>query len=358
MSTAAAPPRPAAAPLPSLDGLRALSILMVVGYHAGLSAGFPPAAAPAWFRVMDGAIGVRVFFAISGYLITRLLLREERLSGRIALGRFYARRALRILPVYYAYLAAVVVLALTGLVAPDRAGLGTSLVMLRNTVDGRWFTGHLWSLAVEQHFYLAWPLALVLVRGRGRMAIVALAFGIAPAYRAWCLSRGHGGSLLYATPSNVDCLLAGALAALGSSAGWLDDRPASPAFRAGLRLLAAAAFIIPWQLGLSHRATVLVHTLGPGIEGLAAAYLIHSYASETRGPVFTLLNLAPVRALGVLSYSLYIWQQPFLVRAADYGGALPRALSFPWNLLWLLPVAVLSNILIERPFLRARRRLA
>ena len=141
--------------------MRAISILLVVAWHLR-SNGSAPWLDPLW-RVDTGNLGVRVFFVISGFLITSVLLAEYARSGTIALRRFYVRRAFRIMPVFYVFLA---VMAIGGALGLLEAPL--SSVLLAGTYTGdythlSWSVGHTWSLAVEEQFYLLWPGHIVLL---------------------------------------------------------------------------------------------------------------------------------------------------------------------------------------------------
>jgi len=142
--------------LPSLDGWRALSILMVLGAHTTHTTGFPEELRPLFLWVFDGALGVRFFFCISGFLITYLMLQEAERTGRMSLRDFYVRRTLRILPVYFLYLAVLLGLQCTTPLKLTAGEWAASLTFTADFASGQWLNGHLWSLAVEEQFYLLW----------------------------------------------------------------------------------------------------------------------------------------------------------------------------------------------------------
>ncbi len=177
--------------LPTIDGWRAIAIGAVLLCHRQ-SELFGPAGLwpnPTLRHVLnEGSHGVDLFFAISGMLITRRLLQESRTTGRTSFGAFYLRRAFRILPAAAMYLSLISVVALAGKWTPSREELVASIFFFRNYVHGHVLTEHLWSLAVEEHFYLLWPLMFVVVqRWRPRLSvypIVAVAFVVA-------LGRAH-----------------------------------------------------------------------------------------------------------------------------------------------------------------------
>src|ERR1700730_15737223 len=159
--------------IPSLDGLRGVSILLVILGHARETLGFP-----SWipsYAKDHAALGVQIFFVISGYLITTLILNEERKTGTISLKLFYARRTLRIFPLCYLYLFVLTIGVWAGMLQFPRYNLLFAVAYLTNVVPvatGAWVTGHLWSLSAEEQFYLVWP-AAVKVAGKKRALIAA-----------------------------------------------------------------------------------------------------------------------------------------------------------------------------------------
>ena len=176
----------------SLDGWRAVSIGMVLAAHSTMTAGFPDVLRPLFKWIADADLGVRCFFLISGLLITWLLLREKQTRGTINLRDFYLRRVIRILPVYYAFLLVIVVLTLTTPFNQAASSWVANLTFTTNFVqNGPWTTGHLWSLAVEEQFYLLWPgilvLSLAFNRKRQTKILIVILIGalaLAPLSRA------------------------------------------------------------------------------------------------------------------------------------------------------------------------------
>src|SRR5262249_54819702 len=134
-----------------------------------------------------GAIGVDLFFGLSGFLIGTRLLEERRRTARIHLVAFYIRRSFRILPPYLAYLVALTALAAVGVLATPGRELASCLLFVRNylipTAGGGWYTGHFWSLAVEEHFYLIWPVLLIVWGARNAAWKVAMLAGAVAAWR-------------------------------------------------------------------------------------------------------------------------------------------------------------------------------
>jgi peptidoglycan/LPS O-acetylase OafA/YrhL len=148
--------------IPSLDGLRAVAVLLVLVAHGCQTAGFPKIPWIQWFGVRC-AFGVEVFFVISGFLITSLLLRERQRSGRIDVKGFYVRRTLRILPAYACYLAVIWVMWMAGGATLGRRDWIAACTYTMNFLSHpAWEVGHTWSLSIEEHFYLIWPVAMLI----------------------------------------------------------------------------------------------------------------------------------------------------------------------------------------------------
>jgi len=335
--------------IPSLDGLRAASILFVVLGHVAYTAGFPlPRIAHASGDL--AMIGVRVFFVISGFLITSLLLREEAKTGRISLGHFYLRRTLRIFPPFYVYVAAVAVAASVGLIELHRHDLLAAFTYTTNYHHDRaWYLGHAWSLAVEEQFYLLWPFLFAFL-GSARAARVALAAVIlCPIVRLVlligfpALRPGIGETF----PTVADAIAVGCLLACYRSR--IDSSPRL------LALISARWFwIVPLiALGAQFNPSAKLQCLvGETVTNVGVALLIERVVRFPTAAVGRFLNAGPVVFVGVLSYSLYLWQQPFMDRHAS--GLIYR---FPLNIALAFAAAVCSYYLIEKPALRLRSRI-
>lgn len=339
----------AAARIQSLDGLRAVSITLVLLAHLGGTTGFP-VPRPIMDFLELGATGVRVFFVISGFLITTLLLEEYDRSATISLRGFYFRRTMRIFPAYYAFLACAVVLRHVGMGEATDTALLASFTYTSNFLPDRgWLVGHTWSLGVEEQFYLLWP-AVVAVAGPRRAMAIALAVVLsAPAIRmaSWFAGGVHRELIPTSFQCVMDsiatgCVLCGVRRGLIRVPGF--DRLASG------RRAAMAAMLLTVLASLDRpRFGALV---GMSASNLAVAVILDHALHTPGGTWIRMLNSRPLVWLGGLSYSLYLWQQPFLNRY----GTTPFT-AFPANLLCALAAAWLSHQLIERPGLRLRRRL-
>jgi len=206
--------------MPSLDGLRAISIILVLLGHLSRTQGVP--------RINLGIgeyarLGVVVFFVISGFLITRLLLDEQAKKGRVSLRMFYARRSLRLFPASFAYIAVVSGLWALDLVVMNAGDLWHSITYTVNYMpESSWEVRHLWSLSVEEQFYLLWPLAFVLLgRKRSIWALAAVVLlGPVARYIDWRYLTGtpyHGVRMF---PMVADSLATGCL--LASGRNWIE----------------------------------------------------------------------------------------------------------------------------------------
>lgn len=306
--------------IPSLDGLRAISIVFVIFGHMA-ECGLAPR-----FLERYASFGVHVFFVISGFLITTLLLREKQKHGALDPKAFYIRRALRILPAAYFFMAVIIMVYHIS----ARHSLLAFTYFSNYDLGRPWAIGHLWSLGVEEQFYLLWPMVLILFYARSR-AILAGTIIAAPLANI-ALHFAHLSSVIgTAFPSVADSL---ALGCLGAMLGTRRFRHSAFSFAAPLALLLQ---------GLAAPAAVNVVILWPIIHVLMAFFVLH--AVERR---YALLNLKPLAWLGVMSYSLYLWQQPLLN---------PDHASFT-KVILILPCAMMSYYCVELPFLRLKSRFA
>jgi peptidoglycan/LPS O-acetylase OafA/YrhL len=323
---------------------------MVVFSHLGGTRGFPISA-----RVTEllplGDLGVRVFFVISGFLITNLLLDDWNRHGSISLSRFYFRRTFRILPPYYVLIAAIAAAAILQLIQLAPRDLPHAITYTSNYYPQRsWWIGHTWSLAVEEQFYLLWPAVLLLAGRRGGFVVAAAVVFLSPFVRLamWQFAPsptggiGHGFEAV-ADSLAIGCLLAG-LATWLSAQRWYRRILESPAFLfVPLIVLAASAL---------HEHPRLYFFVSFTVMNVGTALCVHWAVTYDKGRVGRFLNATPLAFVGVISYSIYLWQQLFLNRYSTSVAAM-----FPLNIILVAVAALASFYLVERPSLRARHRL-
>ncbi|HKQ07483.1 MAG TPA: acyltransferase [Blastocatellia bacterium] len=332
--------------LPTLDGWRTIAVLMVIGYH-GTSPEAP------WFTVFNyGHHGVNIFFGISGFLICSRLLDEEARFGRISLKRFYLRRAFRILPPAFLYILFInLMAALSYMTPPSSLESFASCFFFRNFLPpgvSTSYTGHYWSLAVEEHFYLLWPAFLLLVRSKRALWLTPL---IALGFQAWRdidfaygLTHPEGLVVFQRTDRCMDGLIWGcALALLIHQPGWrerLRRLTVMPVW-----LVCFAALMAYWTIPLPYAVVA---------ESMLIPLVLIGTVLHPQTPIGRLLESKPMAWFGRLSYSIYIWQSALFVgryqEPADFQ-------VWPSSAISLLAIAMMSYYFIEKPILAFGHRL-
>jgi len=345
--------------LPTLDGWRAIAVLLVVfGHCAGSPTTYRWEAALANRTPTIGPFGVQIFFAISGLLITSRLMEEWARRGQISLKEFYIRRSFRILPALVAYLLIVAAAGAMKWLPLTATEWIQSILFVRNYGGaGNWATGHTWSLAVEEHFYLLWPMVIVFA-GRGRSMWIAI--GAATLVATWRVTAVHF-SLVHSvladhhSDEQMDTLLGGAVFALlmANPAFYRKAKARlTPAVTYGLifSFLLGVACLIRWWSGFHNPIRLTLPVFLP--------LLLISTVLHPRLRFCRLLELASMRWLGRLSYSLYLWQEFF----SGPGVPAPRWLwtlrTYPVDIVASLVMAVLSYYALERPMIAIGHRLA
>ncbi|MEI8080435.1 MAG: acyltransferase family protein [Actinomycetes bacterium] len=347
-----------------VEGLRAIAVLAVVLYHAGVP----------WFA--GGFVGVDVFFVLSGFLITGLLLGEIGRTGRISISNFYARRVRRLLPAATTVLAASAIATVFLIPLLDRAAVGWDIVTAglfvanwRFAVLGNEYGAfdqgpspvlNYWSLGVEEQFYLVWPLLLIvftlLARRWGanpKVVLTLVITAVAGASLWWSVSLTTSNQPLafFSSPARAWELAAGALIALlGARAARIP---------AGVRTLVGwvGIALIFWAV-FNYNDSTLFPGVAATVPVLGTAAVLVAGAAEGRARVWEArrwLATAPARYIGRVSYSWYLWHWPMLVFAAIVAGS--SRLSWSHGLVVVAAsfvVAVLTLKLIENPIRQPR----
>lgn len=361
--------------IPGLDGLRALSILIVVLSHSGLSQRIP------------GGFGVTVFFFLSGYLITCLLLREQTRDGTISLRNFYARRVLRLAPPLMACLATAGALWGLGLVAGgiEPWTLLSQIAFFFNyfllygqakTIEG---LGVLWSLSVEEHFYLIWP-AVFLALMAGRIGLKTL-IGTLVAVLVWrhirVLGFGHDDWQIYlSSDTRMDGLLYGCLLALvqplmaggapslppilaQSAPRWLIRVLGRPAFGQGAMLGLVGLCLLVLLVSFTWRDPLFRATWRYSLQGLALMPLFHFAITRPQHWLFRPLNGRVLRKIGLWSYAIYLIHF-VIIHALQQQGLAPENPLLLAGLVLLLSSLWAAAVYewAEKPFHGLRKRLS
>jgi peptidoglycan/LPS O-acetylase OafA/YrhL len=348
--------------MPGLDGLRAISILIVLTAHVGFD------------KIVPGGLGVTIFFFVSGFLITRILVGEQNKSeGRVDLGPFYIRRFLRLMPALavFIFISAFLVIPFGGTPLPAHIAAASLYFMNYYDIIYTWFGwperivpwGHLWSLAVEEHFYLIFPAALVLFgkTHRARMTLIITAILASALWRVIAIHFiGLPGDYTYqATECRLESIAWGCLLAI-----MLDGAP-----RENARLSWLVAW--PWiGVGLGAILFTLLYrdqdfraTWRYSVQGLALFVLVlNLYALRSARFAIDWLEVKPLRWMGRLSYSLYLWHMPFVWIAQKMTGVdlfAGERLSLPMIgivILFSFGFAIASYYGVERPLFGLRKK--
>ncbi len=350
-----ASPVPSGARAPLLDVLRCLAVFAVMVEHFGIRHWFAPIGLE---RLNFGGVGVRSFFVLSGFLITGILLKyrdrleQGTLSARTALGTFFARRVVRIFPIYFVVLFVCWFLG----VEAARAHLGWFVFFLSNiqralTNDTQLPLGHFWSLAVEEQFYLTWPFFILLAPKRYLLVGTTIAALVGLFTRIWLKGAGYGPEFWAGlTPSCFDSLGIGAITALARQ---------NPALHRQWRIVIA---VLGFGVGLP---TLIFHFF-PFEGGLGFFFANFFYAAivdrwyDVRLTAPMLRALAkPLVYLGTISYGIYVIHLPawsgFHWAMQVSGYVVPRPLQAVVGMGIVVALASVSWHLMERPLLRARK---
>jgi peptidoglycan/LPS O-acetylase OafA/YrhL len=346
--------------IPSLDGIRAVSVLIVVFAHSGLE------------RVVPGGLGVTIFFFLSGYLISTLMLAESKSTGGIDIPKFYVRRVFRLMPPLVVTLALAYGLTIAGLLPGGISlqGLAAQLLYFANYY-GLFFdpgnsipagTGILWSLAVEEHFYIFYPLFMALMLGgAARPRTIAMLLALAcVAVLAWRIHLVHLPDFrpertYYASDTRIDSIIYGCILAIVKNPTREAGRP-GPMSTAQWAILAAAIGAL--LLTLLYRDPVFRETFRYSIQGLALMPIFYFAVRFSDNHLFRHLNNPFVMKLGVYSYAIYLIH--FVV--ISFTKANFPAIASKWYV--VLAVALIISTLyaaaidrfVDRYFRQLRRR--
>jgi peptidoglycan/LPS O-acetylase OafA/YrhL len=340
---------------PSLNGLRAISILLVIFYHLQIKYHILSPDIINYFPLLvDGQLGVNIFFVISGFLITSLLLREESSNTKISLKHFYIRRTLRIFPAYYFLLLAYFIISRFGYIYISNRSWLTALTYTKYfnwRMD--WYTAHAWSLSIEEHFYLIWPL-IFLVAKKSRKIFIYAIIPIVPLFRLYFyyhpISWVNDLTIFY----RFDAIAFGCLFALHQKRLL---RHVSNYWNLYFIVVCILLLLLPFIgiLNSSFKLDINLFIIAFGgtygtIANILITFIVMFSVFGPKSRWFTFLNSRVMNQIGLWSYSLYLWQQFFIVKK-DY-----VINELPLNMVLLFATAILSYYMIEKPFLRLKSK--
>lgn len=326
-----------------LDGWRGISILLVILDHVLIFA-YPEAVGR--FKFLSrmaggfGELGVDTFFVISGFVITRLLIKEEHRDGAISLRTFYTRRVFRILPVFLLLVSVICLLSWLGItpISPNAVLIAVFFLKDLSHMSPDWFLGHTWSLAVEEQFYIVFPLFWTVAAARRRPAILGVSL---TCFLVWGLLVEWNmltGLLSRSAIVGFSCINLGALLAIFESRARELMARTPP-----LVPLLVAAFLFLRPVPNTSLGRTFYHPFVPFGVGLLLAYTM-----SRKGWASALLNSAILQWVGLVSYSAYLWQELFIGNASYYGSSV-AASAFHLALPAIFLVAAVSYYGVERP---------
>ena len=324
-----------------LDGWRAVSVTMVIVGHVLNNSSIRIDTPFAHSFTQYAALGVQIFFVISGFVICRGFIKERAEFGRVSLAAFYVRRFFRIIPPLSIYVLSIVILAYSGIVEPIAIFTTRSLVFACNFPGincGGWLGGHTWSLSTEEQFYLIFPLILVVSGVRGKIVTTVLAIALP----FFCL-------FFYATKFTHTAMFISLFVSIAVGVAWAMNektvRAAANAIPRGTFFVALGLLLI-----IAHFTGSRVATVFNVLFDAPLIVMVLMLSMKDIPLVSVLLKSGLVRWLGVVSYSLYLWQQ-LATTAVPQAGIGFYALSLGGCLLWV----TISFYWIEKPLIEIGR---
>ncbi len=339
--------------IPSLDGLRAVSFMIVFLGHAGLG------------HIVPGGFGVTIFFFLSGYLITTLMRVEIANTSAINYRFFYLRRAFRILPSYYLVFALAMLATTVGLIG-GRVTLGSTLSQLfyfnnywqifHGSAGQPAGTGVYWSLAVEEHFYLIFPVVFVAIvgrwsRGATQAKVIAVLCGAVLLWRCVLFFGLHVSveRIYYATDTRIDSILFGC--ALAVFCNPVLDRPVRVRWLRWAVPLAAVVLAVTFVV----RSDAFRETLRYSLQGLALVPIFILVITQANHPTLRWLNHPAVKWAGRMTYGAYLWHY-IVIDAVERNLSLPLPAAMLLALVVTFVLAEILDRLVDRPMAKMRAR--
>lgn len=355
--------------IPSLDGIRAVLVVVVFTAHLLGTKNFP-LARDALPMEHWAYLAMRIFFIISGFLITGILLRELDRKGTIGLSRFYFKRTFRIFPAYYVFLLVMASVSFLGMIRLNPGDLLHAVTYTANyNPDRAWHLGHTWSLSVEEQFYMLWPLVLLLLgKQRAMWTLVAL-MAVIPLWRILLLALPGGtpgvgvfqAGMGHTFDTTADVIAVGCLLAILRPRLWEFGpyrRLLQSPWMAAVLLFAVIVPLIPeiadrMNEGVARYGLLTAHqAVGLPAVNICIGVLLDWAMRNPAGQLGRFLNTPLAIKVGMMSYSLYLWQQVFLNRHSQH-----FITAFPLNVILAIACGWASYRFVEMPCLAWRERL-
>lgn len=338
--------------LPCLNGWRAISILLVMAFHGSWLYFSPEGNSPngtLWHYFFQGSLGVQIFFSISGFLITSRILEEYEKYGTFNIKEFYLKRFFRIFPPYYAYLLIISVLSLMinlPLTIKELVGSGTFL-RIYMTENVGWYTGHSWSLCVEEHFYIILSLVFFFISRKNIFKILPIIFIAIIVWNFWSFRNRYVFELnpifeFFKVIGKMEYMVTGAFFAFLNYYKKFKleiFRKIQPALFVGMFLVLFLEF-----RGKGFVAPVIF------------SFMIYITAINPHRYIYKVLENKVMNFIGKLSYSLYLWQQLLLVQPKSVISEIGMIQKMPLNVVLVFILAYLSYRFIEQPTLAYGRK--
>ena len=346
--------------IPALTGLRAVAVGMVLLSHAAPSM---PAALGRLVPGASGDIGVQIFFVLSGYLITRLLMTEYAKTGTIGFWQFYRRRLYRITPAFYVFLMAATTLTVLGITRLSWQQLAVSAAYLWNYAhmagldsafaahpQGAWYLGHTWSLALEEQFYWVWPAAFLFISRRQANWVLPCIIFVVPLIRiaTYFLEPSVRPQLHMMFHTGIDTILVGCF--LAAREDTLADRFGVALRRPAYLTAAVVVTLLVLNLVQAHLGGLYIATYGATFGAAVIAFMMLAIIQQPDHGFTRFLCHPAIMYGGTISYSIYLWQQLFT------NHTMPTGLRFPLNIAASVGMAAISYHFVEQPFLRLKDR--
>lgn len=341
--------------IPTLTGWRGVAVLLVIIGH--LKFGFPKQSTEYFW--MDNLIyanfGVRIFFVLRGFLITTLLVKEKLKFGKINLRNFYIRRILRIVPVLWLYLITVAIISkIFHLDLNYHHFLGPLFYLTNfNIFQGTWLFAHTWSLAVEEQYYLLWPVLFQRIKNLMYWVICILLLTpliVSITY----LKPNLSNYLLHPFFSHGAAIFTGSLLSLVWCQNFYNIKIEKYLRNSVFFVL----LVVAWAISILVHNGKMGKILLPGgdlILNIIVSYLITFSILKSTGHISKFLNSSVINKIGILSYSIYIWQQLFIIPYDEYS-SWSKYLFFPQNIILVFLVSFISYNFFEKPFLQLKQK--